>query len=655
MTPQPPKWADRFLQWYCRRDRLEEIQGDAYELFDRTVKQSKRKANLYFIWNVLRFFRWRNIRRQNINEHSSQVTLAMLKNYFTIGWRNLTKKKAFSAINIFGLAIGLTCFLLIAAFVVDELSYDQYAKRYKDIYRVGLQLEQNGGVDLYPTVDVAVGPGMKSDYPEIEEVTRLTGPVTEYIKHGDVNVKEELLVFADSNFFEVFSIPLIEGNVANALTEPNSIVLSTVLAKKYFGDGPALGETLTTRRYGEMKVTGIYDKIPDNSHFHYNGIISMAGFPLVKMRQSWSNVGFFTYLLLNEHADANALERKFPELVEKYVVPEIQEDLGMTHADAAKTVNSWKFFLMPLSKIHLHSHTKYEIEANGDINNVYIFGALAVFVLLLACINFMNLSTAGSAKRLMEIGIRKTLGSVRSQLMTQFLVESMILAMIALVFAVGFVFLLLPFFNQLTGKTIEISFFLSPDVFPLVLALGLIVGLLAGAYPALYLSSVKTLRVLKSAAPGGGGMSKLRGALVVFQFAISTTLIIATIVAYQQLHYMQNMRLGYDKEQIVVIENVGALRQNLLVFKRKLEGDSRVTSVTHSTVPMGSAGSIGGSEVSAKGRPESNLHAHFFAIDYDYIKTIGLQIVAGRNFSNEFPADSLGTNVLINETAMRDL
>ncbi|HEY0741853.1 MAG TPA: permease prefix domain 2-containing transporter, partial [Chryseosolibacter sp.] len=210
MTPQPPKWADRFLQWYCRPDRLEEIQGDAYELFDRTVKQSKRKADFYFIWNVLRFFRWRNIRRQNINEHSSQVTIAMLKNYFTIGWRNLTKKKAFSAINIFGLAIGLTCFLLIAAFVVNELSYDQYAKRYKDIYRVGLQLEQNGGVDLYPTVDVAVGPGMKSDYPEIEEVTRLTGPVTEYIKHGDVNVKEELLVFADSNFFEVFSIPLIE-------------------------------------------------------------------------------------------------------------------------------------------------------------------------------------------------------------------------------------------------------------------------------------------------------------------------------------------------------------------------------------------------------------------------------------------------------------
>jgi putative ABC transport system permease protein len=650
----PPTWIDRFLEWYCRPDLLDEIQGDAYELFYRTAKDNRRKANLYFIWNVLRFFRWRNIRRNNKTNYSNQVSFSMLKNYFKIGWRNLMRKKAFSMINIVGLAVGLTCFLLIGSFVYDELNYDRYAAQYKNIYRVGLQLEQNGGVDDYPHVDIAVAAGMKSAFPEITESVRLTGDNVDYISHEGVNVKEESLVYADSGFLKLFSIPLLEGNADNALVEPNSIVISKAFAKKYFGNKPALGEMLTFRRNGALKITGVFDKIPDNSHFHCDAIISMTTAKFIHGRQTWSNVGFTTYVLLNDHADVKQLEAKFPSLVEKYVVPEIQEDAGLSLADAQKTVNSWKFYLMPISKIHLHSHTKYEREANGDINNVYIFGALALFILLLACINFMNLSTASSARRAMEIGIRKSLGSFRNQLVVQFLVESMILAMIALIFALIFAFLLLPLFNQLTGKHIDISFFLSPQVLILLIGLGLAVGILAGTYPAVFLSSFQTLRVLKSNSPGGSRRTGLRSVLVVFQFSISTALIVATIIAYQQLHFMQNIKLGYDKDQILVVENAGALGTNQLPFKRKLEQDHRVTHVSNASVPIGNASSYWSTEAAAKENNTSYIHISVFNMDYDYVNMLGLQLLIGRNFSTEFPSDSLGLSAIINETAMRD-
>jgi putative ABC transport system permease protein len=650
---RPPKWADRFLQWYCRPDRLDEIQGDAYELFYRTASQNKNKADLHFIWNVIRFFRWGNIRQPSKN-HSNYNSLSMLQNYFKTGWRSVTKQKVFSCINIFGLAIGLMSFMLIASFVYDEISYDKYASQYKNIYRVGLQLSQNGGVDDYPHVDIAVADGMKNAFPDIIESTRLRGPFTDYVKDADASIKEESLVMADSNFLNMFSIGLLEGNADNALTEPNSIVISKSFAKKHFGDDPALGKMLMMRRTGLLKVTGIFSQIPERSHFHAEAIISMTTSPMLTRRQTWSNVGFFSYLLLNEHTDPRKLESKFPSLVDKYVAPEVQEDMGISLADAKKSVTSWKFYLMPLSKIHLFSHTKYEFEPNGDIKNVYIFGTLAVFILLLACINFMNLSTATSAKRAREIGIRKVMGSVKQQLMLQFLVESIILAFIALGISLIFTMVLLPYFNELTGKHFDVSFFLSWKVIVLLVALGLTVGILAGAYPAVFLSSFQTLRVLK-ANTSSGKSGNFRSVLVVFQFAISTVLIIATLVAYQQLHHMQNLKMGYDKSQLLVVENVSALGSNVPVFQRQLEQDHRVEHVSHSTVPLGKAAAFEGSEVTAKGHLTSTIHSHFFMIDHNYLETLGLELVAGRNFSREFINDSLGVNVIINETAMRDL
>ena len=651
----PPKWADRFLEWYCRPDRLHEIQGDAYELFYRTTKENQRKARLQFIWNVIRFFRWRNIRRQNPKSYSNQATLSMLRNYFKIGLRNLARHKAFSLINVFGLTIGLTCFMLISSFIYDELSYDKYALQYKNIYRVGLQLAQNGGIDEYPSVDIAVAAGIKRTFPEVVDATRIVGPSTDYVRNGDDNILEKSIALADSNFLEFFSIPLIEGNPLNALSEPNSVIISTDFAKKYFGDKPALGEIITFRRLGLLKVTGVFDRIPDQSHFHFQAVVSMNSAKFTQGRQTWSNVGFYSYLLLNGHSDVKQLEAKLPVLIEKYVVPEIQEDMEMSQADALKSVSNWKFLLMPLTDIHLNSHTKYELEANGDINNVYIFAALALFILLLACINFMNLSTARSAKRGLEIGVRKALGSLKGQLATQFLIESVMLSVIALVFAILAVFVLLPFFNDLTGKQTDILFFLSPPVLTLMIGLGIAVGITAGIYPALFLSSFQTLRVLKGNSTGTFKRGGIRSVLVVFQFTVSTALVVATVVAYQQLHFMQNIKLGYNKDQIIVIENASALRENEIPFKQKLKGDHRVVNVTNSSVPIGTAVTFGGTEVFAKERRTTNVHITILSADYDYLETMGMELLIGRYFSREDLSDSLGQNIVINETAMRDL
>jgi putative ABC transport system permease protein len=579
----------------------------------------------------------------------------MLKNYLTIAIRNLMRSKVFSLINVIGLAFGLTCTMLIGSFVYDELNYDQYMPNARYIYRVGVQLAHDGGgVDDYPNVDVAVGAGMKNAFPEIVASTRLTRGFKETVHYKGVQFKEEHIVYADSNFLKIFGIPFLEGNADKALTDPNTLVITKAFEKKYFGDKSALGEFLTIGSNKAFKVTGVIEKVPDNSHFHFDIFVSTATVPYFGTGQTWSNIGFYTYLLLDEHADPRKLEAKFPALVEKFIVPEIQHDMGSTYAEAKKEMNSWKFYLMPVTDIHLHSATKYELEGNGDINYVYIFGVLAFFIVLLAGINFTNLSTANSVRRSKEVGIRKALGSLKDQLVLQFLVESVVLAMSAVTIATLFVFILLPFFNDLTGKHITILFFLSSGRLPVLLSSGLLIGLLAGIYPAFFLSSFQTIRVLKGSSPiAASNRGGLSSALVVFQFAISTALIIATIIVYQQLHYMQNMKLGYDKDQVLVIDGAGTLQQNEHAFEQKLLEDHRVihASIT-SDAPVGDGLSYDGTEIIGKGS-QSGVHSTVFHVDYDFLETMGIKIVAGRNLAREFPGDS--SAVVINETAVHDL
>ena len=576
----------------------------------------------------------------------------MIKNYFKIALRNLSKNKVFSVINISGFAIGLTCFILITVFVIDELSYDKYPAQAENIYRVNLSVAGNGDVAVYPLVDVAVGEGIKNAFPEVKASTRIFS-VSDFVKYDDKQFKEEHLAFADSNFLQLFSIPLVEGNTTNALVQPNSIVVSRSFAKKYFGNGEAVGQSITVgTRNAIYKVTGVIDKVPANSHFHFDAFLSMSTFP--NTNKTWSNLGYYTYLLLNKNTDPKKLEAKFPQLVAKYVVPEIQHDMGVSLAEAQKSVNTFRFSLAPLTDIHLRSNTKFELEPNGDIQYVYIFSILALFILLLACVNFTNLSTARAIKRAREVGIRKVMGSVKKQLIVQFLSESVLFTFFSMLLSYVLIFLLLPYFNQLANKNISFDFFLNYKLILAVLLVSFIAGILAGIYPAFFLSSFNTIRVLKGASMQGSQKKPLRSSLIVFQFFVSTALIIATVIIYQQLHYMQNKKLGYDKDQVLFLPDARLLGKDQTAFKQQLLQDNRVVSASISrSIPGGQI--MDGTEIYPKNENSNGteIHASISHVDYDYLHTLGIQILKGRNFSKDFPTDSSG--IVINEAAVQQL
>ncbi len=616
----------------------------------------------------------------------------MLRNYFLIALRNLRKNKVFSLINILGLAVGLSCCLLIAAYVRDETGYDKYPVDADNIYRVNLGVIGNS-LASYPSVDIGVGPGMKTAFPEIKTYTRLERLGGIFGQYGLKQFKENQLAFVDPNFFEVFTLPFLDGDPHTALSRPNSLVVTKAFAEKYFGSEPAVGKALTLGDYGVCTVSGIIDKIPDNASFHFDAFLSMS--TLHFKEQSWSNVGMFTWLVLDPKADAKKLEARFPQLVAKYAVPEIARDMGVPLDEAKKAVNTFIFSLIPLKDVHLHSNTKYELEANGDIHYVYIFGALALFILLLACANFTNLSTASSAGRSKEVGVRKVMGSLKGQLVAQFLTESVLLTLCAMLLAYGLVGVTLSFFNQVAGKHISFMFFLQPVALLTTLVVTIIVGIIAGLYPAVFLSSFNTIKVLKGSATGGGRKSLLRSGLVVFQFFVSIGLIVATLVVYRQLHFMQDRRLGYDKDQVVYLQDTRLLGQNQEAFRSQLLQDRRVVNATISWCVPGS-GNMNGTEVYAKketaggtggrdgsrgaggsgnaGGADANgkeIHANIFNIDYDYVPTLGLKIVQGRNFTRGFATDSARAfvrpasqgsdsgfyagSVIINQAAVSDL
>lgn len=576
----------------------------------------------------------------------------MFKNYFKTAIRNFRKNKIFSFINIIGLAIGLTCFVLIAVFVYDELNYDTYAVNAKDIYRVSLNVTGNGDVAVYPNVDFAVGPGMMNAFPEIKDFTRFS-PATDFVKYNDKQFKEDKLAFADSNFLQMFSIPLIEGNNKDALVQPNSIVISRSFAKKYFGDVEPVGKSLVVGLHNEVyKITGVFDKVPDNSHFHFDAFLSISTWHVIN--PTWSNLGEYTYLLLNKNVDPKKLEAKFPQLVAKYVVPEVQHDMGVSLAEAQKSVNTFVFTLQPLMDIHLYAHTKYEIEPNGDIQYVYIFSVLAIFILLLACVNFTNLSIARSVKRAKEVGVRKVMGSGKFQLIKQFLSESVLMSFCAMLIAIILIIVLLPYFNQLSGKRETIVNLLNYKFILTLLALIFFVGIIAGIYPAFFLSSFNPAKVLKGSATTGSRKNILRSGLIIFQFFISTALIIATIIVYGQLNYMQNKKLGYDKEQVLFLPDGRLMGQNQDAFKQQVLQDSRVVDASIARSIPGDD-FMDGTEVHPvnENGNGTEIHMNIYHVDYDYVKTLGMHMQQGRYFSKDFGSDS--DAVVINEAAVKEL
>lgn len=576
----------------------------------------------------------------------------MIKNYFKIAFRNLLKNKAFASINIFGLAVGFACCLLISLFLYSELSYDKFPEDAKNIYRVELNVENK---DFYSAVDVAVGKGMKNAYPEITDFTRLTQWKNVFVKYGDKQFKEPAIAYVDSNFLRMFSIPLAKGDVATVLIEPNTVVLSGVAAKKYFGAEDPLGKIIVINNDSSRpcKITGVIGELPGNLHFNFDFYTSLQDNP---DRQTWSNVGDYTYIKLSEGADPKKLEAKFPELVVKHVVPEIQRDMGVSLSEAQKSVNNFIFYLKPLDQIHLYSSNKDELAVNGSIKYVYIFGALAFFIILLAAVNFTNLSTAASIQRSKEVGIRKVMGSGKKQLVLQFLSESVLISLFAYIISLGFIYLALPFFNDLSGKQLFFSDFINYKAILASLVFVFTIGLLAGIYPAFFLSSFNIISILKGKKNTAPKSSQyLRSGLVVFQFAVSIALIICTVVVYKQLHFMQNKELGFDKAQELVINDTYLIGKNEVAFKQQLLQDSRVVSATLTRdVPVGSVVTDGTQAYARNNADKGNrseIHINKYYVDYDYLKTLGMQMKVGRYFSPDF-ADS--SAVILNEAAVKE-
>ncbi|WP_336517594.1 ABC transporter permease [Pollutibacter soli] len=577
----------------------------------------------------------------------------MFKNFLLIAWRNIRKQKSFSFINIFGLAVGLTCFMFIAVYIHNELTYDKYPAQAKNIYRVHLSVAGNGDVAEYPNVDVAVGAGMKAVYPEILNFTRIA-PATDFVKYENRQFKEKKLAFVDSGFLRFFSLPLIAGNADEALTQPNTVVLSKSAVKKYFGDEDPIGKALTIGVNKVIyKVTGVMEDIPARSHFHFDALLSMATHQM--RQQTWSNLGFYTYLHLQEGTEPRKLQAKFPDLVAKHIVPEIQQDMGVSLAEAQKAVDDFVFTLVPLTKIHLYSNGKFEIEPTGDIKYIYIFSALAVFILLLACVNFTNLSTAKSTTRGKEVGIRKVLGSLKQQLVFQFLSESILFSLFSMLLAYVLIYLLLPYFNQVSNSRIHFNTFFSLQWTFILLSVSLVSGTLAGLYPAFFLSALMPIKVLKGTTIDGNRKKLIRSGLIIFQFFISATLIVATIIVYQQMQFMQDKKLGYDKDQVLFLPDARLLGAKQLAFKQKLSQDPRVIASSISrSVPGGDI--MNGTEVYPRNENSNGatIHMNIFNVDYDYIPALGIRMINGRNFSKDFPTDSL-SGVVINESAARKL
>lgn len=473
----------------------------------------------------------------------------MIRNYLKIAFRHLIKNKVYSFINIFGLAIGITACLIISLFVKNELSYDRFNEKADRIVRIVFNANINGGKINESFVMPPTAQALKNDYPEVQPVTRLRNFGTPRVIVDGKFYNEGKLAFVDANFFDVFTIPFLKGDPKTALIQPNCTVLSKALAEKYFGNEDPIGKLIYSKKGNEIlpfRVTGMFDKIPINSHFHFDMLGSLAS-DTEATSTSWMTSNYFTYLLLTEGYDYKKLEAQLPAMVEKYMGPQILQAMGMNLAQFRTKGNELSFQLQKLTDIHFYSEGTNELEAGGDIKYVYIFGAIALFMLLIACINFMNLSTAGASKRAKEVGVRKVLGSAKLELIRQFLMESLLLTSFALLPALILVPLVLPIFNDLSGKNLSFDFAANPLTLMGLLGLGLLVGVLAGSYPAFFLSSFKPIAVLKGRFVGSNKTIGLRSGLVVFQFCISICLIVGTTVVYQQLSYIQNKNWATTK------------------------------------------------------------------------------------------------------------
>lgn len=574
----------------------------------------------------------------------------MLKNYYKVAVRNILKYKMFSAINIFGMTIGIASCLMITLYVTHELSYDQFHKDADRIYQVGLN-GKIGGQDIrVANTCPPMAAALVADIPEVADALRIAQMFGQpVVRNGEKIFTEEKVFAVDSNFFEFFGYKLKEGDVKTVLKEPNTVVLTEIMSKKYFGEENPIGKLLVIGDENKtFKVTGLAENPPSNSHFTFSILVSALSSERLKS-EIWLNNFMYTYFKIQPNTSVDQVQAKFIPLVEKYIGPELEKFMGTTLQQMKQAGGAYGYYATNIKDIHLHSTSQGDLEPAGNIMYVYFFSGIGLFIIIIACINFMNLSTARSAGRAKEVGLRKALGSLRGQMVGQFMAESILYSLAAVMFALVVSYFLLPTFNILSGKDLGMETFMSPIYIGGLLILILVVGIVAGSYPAFYLTSFSAVEVLKGKVRAGAKSKGIRSALVIFQFGLSIFLIIFTVVVFQQIQYMQEKNLGIDKNNVLILDNAARLGTNKEAFRNGLAGLTGITKIsyTNNTFP----GVNNTTVFKTAGSEQDHIMGVYYA-DYDHQDVIRFELKDGRYFSKDFASDSLA--ILLNEAAAKE-
>jgi len=649
MSCKPPRLGTKILGLFLPEHDKPYLLGDYEELY--IGYRQEKGALLAFIW----YWRLILLTVPSFIKQALYWRIVMLKNYLRTAYRNLIKHPSYSFINIAGLAIGLACCFLIALYIFDEMSYDRFHKKANQIYRIGINANLNGKEFIVPFSSPPVADALFTEFPEVKKATRLYRELEEpyiAIKYEEKNFNETRFFYADANFFEVFTIPFLKGNSDTALSQPNSIVMTQSASKRYFGNEDPLGKTIKVNDV-DFLITGVAQDLPHNSHFHFDFLASFITLDFSK-NQGWLNNALYTYILLQDNFPPDRLEGKFADLVRKYAGPQFQALMGQAFHEFLASGNRYGLFMQPLTDIHLHSNMGFELEANSDIKYIYIFSATALIILLLACINFMNLATARSAGRAREVGVRKVLGSKRPQLIRQFLTESVLVCFIAAFFAAFLVRMILPAFNKFLGRPLGLGYFDQWYILPALALAVAVLGILAGTYPAFVLSAFYPANVLKGSSTSnkGGRSPLLRNGLVIFQFTISIILLISTMVVRNQLDYVQNKKLGFNKEQVLIIHGADGLSKHMEAFKQELLQNPSIVRSAASNTLLGTKFDM--PVIIPEGAPKEEYYSvSGLRVDADFAETMQMEMVEGRFFAKDNSSDLQA--VVLNETAITAL
>ncbi|MFC2156886.1 ABC transporter permease [Acidobacteriota bacterium] len=637
----PPRLAAWFVKLLNRYQINHAITDDMQETFTRiTRERGPGYARLWYwgqcldaIFKSTTFdFRW---------------SLIMLKNYIKIAIRNIFRHKGYSFINIAGLSVGMTCCILIFLWVWNEMSYDRFHTNIHELTRVvRYENSQDGTINRFAGTPRPLGPEFKENYSEIKEFARFYPYKLERVllQFKDKKFYEEGFSFADPSFFSIFTFPFIKGDPETALSDPHSVVITRRTAEKYFGSDNPLGKTLTFKNWRDFVVSGVIEDIPSNSHVQFDFVSPIETvFARYSWMQGWRIPHFFTYLLLEKQYKTQDLELKIRDYA-RIADPEVYKITGV------------RFGLQAVEDIHLKSNFQFDMSGHSKIKSEYLtfFSIIAIFVLIIACVNFMNLTTARSSNRAKEIGIRKVSGANRSDVFRQFFGESLFMSLLSLGFAVLLASILLPVFNSLAGKELEISVFSNMSIILGLLMIAVVTGILSGLYPALMLSSYQPAKVLRGGRSKGMKNPLFRRILVITQATLSLILIIGTAVVYKQLDYMQNMSLGYEKDYILYFAQQGDLKKQYASFKNALLQNPSVRAVTTSSdVPLHTTNLtiIKDWEGSTS---DDQILMNYYSVDHDFIETVGIEMAEGRNFSIEFPTDT-NEGYIVNEEAVKQM